>query len=646
MKRILICVVLIFISSQTKAQTETFPSGSFIINMGVSTQTIANGLKPYGLIYEMLKTYHVPIKWVIGSSKIKDAKDFTYASTDYKGGTFIIPADFITPSVSTSINAWVALGVSGTYTNTSITLKVTQTLTSVPSWTLNPTNVSISKSFFADAGIPTSSYNSANATALGACNDIFVMPHADPTWVDHGNLYNWNRNYKGAVWAGCHAVSVMESLVNPSDSSQKLNFLTTKGLINYNSHNDGSVPYSYFFNRGNYNGSAISARPDDAVFQMMGTEDAAHTNGSEQVYIPKIGSAWRNTTHIGCYDSIQSNVNANASNGPAAITLYGRGFGLSTAGYVMYQGGHDIEGTNAANVSAVRQFFNFSFKVMADKVPSIASLTAPTQIQNNTSYHVSVSASSPIGSTLFYQWTANCLGTFANANTASTTFTPTGANKNSNYILTCEVTDACSRYSFSSTLMTGIAPLPVTLINFTGTYKNNLAQIEWSTSSEDNFKEFELLYSIDGKEFHSAGFVKGHGLLGGINNYIFYDNKIETYKKEVVFYRLKMVNHDGSFNLSDLLKLAMPASGFKASALNIYPNPALEQLNVELLDIADDNFFVTICDAFGKKISTFNNLDFVGNKLTIDLNLYNYGIYFLRIENSLGIIETKKIIKR
>jgi hypothetical protein len=59
------------------AQNETLGTGSYIINMGVVPQTRTNALKPYGLVYDLLNTYHVPVKWGISQTKIKDA-DFAY----------------------------------------------------------------------------------------------------------------------------------------------------------------------------------------------------------------------------------------------------------------------------------------------------------------------------------------------------------------------------------------------------------------------------------------------------------------------------------------------------------------------------------------------------------------------------------------
>ncbi|MDI1233076.1 MAG: T9SS type A sorting domain-containing protein [bacterium] len=645
MKRILVFVISILILSRVNGQTEIFAPGSYIINMGSPTQTIENGLKPYGLVYELLKNYHVPIKWIIGSSKVKDGKDFTYASVDYKGGTFIIPYEFITPSISARINAWSASGVIGIYTKSALALNVSQTLTSVPKWTLNLVNVSISKSFFVDAGIPSSAYSTANPSTLSACNDIFVMPHADPTWATHGNLYNWNRNNLGSIWAGCHSVSALENLVNPLNPSEQMNFLSTKGLMPHNSHNDGSAPFRYFFNRKNYNGGTISSRPDDQVFQMIGSEDVAHTNGSEQVYIPNIGSSWRNSTHIGCYDSIQSNVTANASNGPAAVTLYGRGFGLNTSGFVMYQGGHDIQGTNEANIAAVRQFFNFSLMVMREKTPTVNMMNVPSQIQEGTTYHVSIEANSPTNATLYYQWSASCPGNFADPNSANTTFTPNNINKNISYTITCVITDACSRYSFESKLMTGMAILPVNLINFTATQIDKRVQINWTTADEDNLSGFEIFRSENGNDFEMVSEIKVKTSSNNIKYYEQVDDAILKLGLPIIYYKLKILNNDGSFQWSSTVKLNISKNYFESDVL-IFPNPCTDYINVELKELSETNFKIEIIDAYGKIVMAFSNQMLNFKTFKIDVNELETGIYFLNLEVEGEVKLSNKFVKR
>ena len=76
---LILSVILFSVSIGAAAQTTTnvtIPAGSFIINMGVLPQTVANGLKPYGLVYELLAN-GCPVDWVINGSKVKDGADFS-----------------------------------------------------------------------------------------------------------------------------------------------------------------------------------------------------------------------------------------------------------------------------------------------------------------------------------------------------------------------------------------------------------------------------------------------------------------------------------------------------------------------------------------------------------------------------------------
>ncbi|MGB3076328.1 MAG: hypothetical protein WBB36_13440, partial [Chitinophagales bacterium] len=81
----------LFSGPKAFAGNETIEAHSLIINMGVVPQTTNNALKPYGLVYQLLNTYGVPIKWVINPSKTWQANDFSYNGKSYKAGCFIIP---------------------------------------------------------------------------------------------------------------------------------------------------------------------------------------------------------------------------------------------------------------------------------------------------------------------------------------------------------------------------------------------------------------------------------------------------------------------------------------------------------------------------------------------------------------------------
>lgn len=94
-------------------------------------------------------------------------------------------------------------------TASAFTAPVYITLKMAPVITLDSKNGGIAQGFMDAAGILAKFYNYKDPQLLNGCDDVFAMPHADPTWATHSNLYYWNKTRKGAIWAGCHAVSVL-----------------------------------------------------------------------------------------------------------------------------------------------------------------------------------------------------------------------------------------------------------------------------------------------------------------------------------------------------------------------------------------------------------------------------------------------------
>jgi len=92
------------------------PTGSFIINMGVVPQTIANGLKPYGLLFDLINTHGIPVEWAVNPAKNFDGIDFSHNGINYSGGAFIVKAEFRSAAVNSTINSWLAQGVIGNTT--------------------------------------------------------------------------------------------------------------------------------------------------------------------------------------------------------------------------------------------------------------------------------------------------------------------------------------------------------------------------------------------------------------------------------------------------------------------------------------------------------------------------------------------------
>jgi hypothetical protein len=450
-----------------EAQVETIPTGSKIINMGATTQTVANGLKPYGLVYALLQN-NVPVRWVINTAKSKDGVDFIHNGVSYKTGAFIITTPHLTTTINNLISTWTAKGVLVNTTVSSFDVNVTYTLKSLPRWVMDAQNGKIAVVFMTNAEIPASAYIFKGPAQLTTCDDIYVMPHADPTWATHKNLYYWNESSKGAIWAGCHAVSAMENISGPDINNplvtRRMNFLM----------NDGPAPTSnavFWYNHGNGTPPYNLDFPGHPIMQFLGKTDLAHQNGSEQIFLPyKPGGSWRNSTAIGSYDPSQANVPA-LSDGPAAAIAFGRGFGSANRGWVLYEGGHNIASSTGPDyIAAQRAYFNFSFLSTLDKQSSISVTGIPANVMSGQSYNLAATVSSPVpGATFTYQWISSCGGTFSNPTGANTTFTAPTVMSDANCIITCKTTDNCGRVSYESrTVVVSPGPRPPVCANDNG----------------------------------------------------------------------------------------------------------------------------------------------------------------------------------
>jgi uncharacterized repeat protein (TIGR01451 family) len=459
------------------SNVETIKTGAYIVDMGVLPQTLGNGLKPYGLVYELVVQKAIPVKWAIDSNKAREGIDFSANGKSYRGGSFIIPAEYATEA-SSSITNWKAQGVviDGPLAS-SFNAPIFTTITGFPNAVLDFQNGSIAQAYYTNAGIPASStgtfgtfntYRFGYPSSLTSCDDLFVMPHADPTWANHQNLINFNQN-KGFIWAACHAVSVLERVDDPGDADTlpDMNFLShippaitdskslklfgshalpTVGPYQYANTSSGSTPYGY----GNTN---LWAYP---IMQFLGKIDLATQNGSEQVYIPDTsGAQWRDTSTIAVYDDNNTDAVTLPKKGiappssqiKAAKMVYGPGFGNPNNGLVMYEAGHShAKATLPDNIAAQRAFFNYVLLSGIVRGMTVA-VNVPTTINGGQTVPLSASVTGGSGS-YSYQWYSNCGGTFSNTNTANPTFTAPA--KTGACTIRVVVTDGCKHRGFGA----------------------------------------------------------------------------------------------------------------------------------------------------------------------------------------------------
>jgi len=449
---IIVSILTVVLSQSTVGQTALVKEGSIIIDMGVMPQTTGNALKPYGLVYSLIANYYTPVLWSINPSKVADGVDFTIDGQDFSGGPFIVPKDYLTSDVLTEIAAWEAQGVVTYTTQSSQLLPLYRELEYFAQWALDAENGDIAVGYLNDAGIPASAYDFVDPADLSFCNDLYVMPHADPTWATHENLFDWNNSDAnggdvGWIWAGCHAVSVMESLVDPDDANRTMNFLSN-GLV-FKNPLDASGAANY---EKNY--------PTDPFMQFMGITSGAHAGGSEQLYIPLLTQDWRSTTRIGALDNTLGN--SAAEKDAAALIAYGYAFGDGDRGQVMYEAGHKLDnGTEQENIAAIRAFLNFSFDAPQNKAPAFVdnSFEVPVVAGQNQDISFEVDAEAFPNGLIVMQdiiWVSNTDGSIVSnltgggtafVNGTATFTTPNNITEDITAIVTAVAQDDCGRVS-------------------------------------------------------------------------------------------------------------------------------------------------------------------------------------------------------
>ncbi|MGH2647017.1 MAG: T9SS type A sorting domain-containing protein, partial [Ginsengibacter sp.] len=149
----------------------------------------------------------------------------------------------------------------------------------------------------------------------------------------------------------------------------------------------------------------------------------------------------------------------------------------------------------------------------------------------------------------------------------------------------------------SGDLSSPCGALPVTLTNFAARWNNNTVDLQWQITNEINLSNFELEYSNDGTHFSKLATLPYHN---SISNYT-YSHLTPSVKN---FYRLKLVDADGKFFYSKILSVQKNISG--AKAVVIYPNPAYNDLTLQVITTNNEKLFVKIFDNSGRLVLNKN----------------------------------------
>lgn len=469
------------VKSAGKTGEITFPVGSYIVDMGNTSSDDAQ-LKPYGLIYDLVLNAKVPVYWVINGSKTSQTGvDLTYNGKGYISGPFVISGDDVDYNVRSMLSKWRGYGVSiDGPTDTAVTVDNSRKISSVPRVVLDNQNGKIAKGYLVKSGILRNENTTDDrvykekatpADLDSSCDDIYVMPHAEPTTATHSPLASFNKG-GGYIWAGCHAVSYLESNTKGKGVDDgSMFFLSTNGLLIGDKHKKASgVSGAY----------RVTGAASDPIMQFVGNTFAAHANGAEEIYMPAPGSAWRATTRVLETDPNQRQVLAGMSPGPAVFMAVGPGYGDYGNGMVMYEAGHEFKKNTDADRNAIRAFLNFLILSGVEKSLDVKA-TIPSDATAGSTVQASVTVTK--GTPPYtYQWQSDCNASFSDPTGSATSIT--FPNEGPCHVKVT-VKDQCGRATFDTRLVDVKTRKGTVSWRKTDTENNPLAGSSWTLTGPD-----------------------------------------------------------------------------------------------------------------------------------------------------------------
>jgi hypothetical protein len=176
-----------------------------------------------------------------------------------------------------------------------------------------------------------------------------------------------------------------------------------------------------------------------------------------------------------------------------------------------------------------------------------------------------------------------------------------------------------------STFTSPATTLPVKLLSFTALKQNAAVQLVWSTAFEKDFSHFVVEHSADAINFSSLRIVKA-GAQNGQYNLV-----DEHPFSGTNFYRLKMVDNDGSADYSKIMAINMEG----ILQFTILPNPARDQLMFYLNTSSVFTERVSITNMAGVVVAEQNiSLSEGINHHRINIASLAKGIYIIKLQTS------------
>ncbi len=150
--------------------------------------------------------------------------------------------------------------------------------------------------------------------------------------------------------------------------------------------------------------------------------------------------------------------------------------------------------------------------------------------------------------------------------------------------------------------------LPVSITQFSAGCSNGNVTLLWKTAQEQNSKQFNVQTSTDGITWVTIATVPTAGNSTTEKQYTYTNANTNN-----TLYRIMQVDLDGKFAYTTIVKSV--CNTLAKDAINIYPNPAQQNIWIALQSTDISNIVITIVDVKGATVLTKNTSVTIGNNV-------------------------------
>ena len=182
--------------------------------------------------------------------------------------------------------------------------------------------------------------------------------------------------------------------------------------------------------------------------------------------------------------------------------------------------------------------------------------------------------------------------------------------------------------------------LPLKLISFTANQSaKHQVQLTWTTSNEQNTKEFIVQHSTNGEAWNNLNTIKAKNSAQ--------ENQYQSLDANPIigenYYRLRMIDNDGAISYSPIVKMKLASSN--ESLFIISPHPASTHTTL-VFTKPINKASIAVYDETGKKQISFTKQLENGNSIELNTSSLMNGVYSIVLKTETGTTSQQMIIKR